>query len=100
MLTKRLFNTLQRLSLYDKEADVPEARSHKIEIRQRAGKTGIMTGANTEVLLDGKNLKFVTSASFKVDAEGVAKVTLEMVGDVVVTGVIGDLNQVFIPLKK
>lgn len=66
----------------------------KIEIRQKEGSEDqIMTGANTQILLDGKPLKGVTGVKFEVNARGVAKVTLEMYANVKVIGNIEDLTQ-------
>lgn len=66
----------------------------KIEIRQRKGSKGLMTGGNTEVLYNGKIIGSCTKAAFEVAANGVAKVTLELLGEVVVTGKIGKYTKV------
>jgi hypothetical protein len=58
----------------------------KIEIRQKKYARNVMTGASTEVLVDGKKLKGVTKATFEVSARGIAKVQLEMLGDITVSG--------------
>jgi len=63
-----------------------KAKFVKIEIRQKPNTLGITRGGTTEVLLDGKRLKGITSASFNVEAAGLAKVTLTMVGDLSVKG--------------
>ena len=54
---------------------------HHIQIKNKApGK--ISTGMNTMILMDGEPLEGVTDLQFKVDARGVAKVTMTMVADV------------------
>ena len=75
------------------------SKGHKLEIRQKEGSEGIMTGANTELLLDGKPLKLVQGVKFQVQANGVAKVTLDMIANVAVVGQVGELEQEYIPLK-
>jgi len=52
-----------------------------LEIRQRkealdAGQ--VMTGANTEVFLDGKQLSYVSKVTFEVAARGIAKTVIVM----------------------
>lgn len=55
----------------------------KIELRKKkAAKGKLLTGMNCEVYVDGKKLRGVTSYSLDVVAKGIAKVTLEMVGDI------------------
>lgn len=71
----------------------------KIEIRQKEDSGGAMTGANTEILMDGKPLKGVMGIKFQVTAGGVAKVNLDMIANVAVIGQIGDLEQEYVPLK-
>lgn len=51
-----------------------------IEVSQREGSTGVMTGANTVLLVDGKPLKGAQSFAFEVSAKGVAKATITLVG--------------------
>lgn len=58
----------------------------KFELRMREGATGLMTGANTELLMDGKRLSTVTKVKVEVEARGLAKMTLEMFGQFEVTG--------------
>lgn len=56
---------------------------HKIQVRNKAENTGkIMTGASTEVLIDGVPFRGVTFLKFEVKAKGVAKVLVEMFADV------------------
>jgi len=81
-------------------AKLSKKKMHKIEVRQKEGSEGLMTGANTEVFLDGKRLRCVTSLKFEVKAKGIAKLQLEMLGDYAVSGVIGELEQVYIPFKN
>lgn len=53
----------------------------KLTIKNKApGK--LLTGMNTELLLDDKPLKYVTSFKLECDARGFAKLTLEMFVDV------------------
>lgn len=59
---------------------------NKIIIRQFKGKNGIMTGANTEVLLNGEPVKLCKSVQFNVDAKGIAEVTFTVYGSVEVVG--------------
>lgn len=65
-----------------------------IELRQRKGAKGIMTGGNTELLIDGKPLKGATKATFEVAANGVAKMTVEVLGQMAITGRIGSFSKV------
>lgn len=59
-----------------------QSKMHKITIRNKLSDTGkVMTGASTEVLLDGKPLKGATFVKFEVKAKGVAKVHIEMFAD-------------------
>ncbi|NVM34002.1 MAG: hypothetical protein HWN81_00300 [Candidatus Lokiarchaeota archaeon] len=53
---------------------------HKVTIRNKVPGT-ISTGANTEVLLDGKVLKAVNFAKIEIKASKAAKLTLEMFVD-------------------
>ena len=67
---------------------------NKIEIRQKEGSEDqIMNGSNTEVLLNGKLLKGVTGVRFEVTGGSLAKVVLEMFGEVKITGEIEELTQ-------
>lgn len=55
----------------------------KIELRKKKRAKGkILTGMNCEVYVDGKKLRGVTGYNLEINANGVAKVTLEMVGDI------------------
>ncbi len=75
------------------------SKYHKIEIKQKEGtEDSPMVGANTEVFLDGVLLKGVQSAKFEVRTRGVAKLTLEVLGNYAVAGVIGDFVETVIPL--
>jgi len=56
---------------------------HRIQVRNKAAGSGkVMTGASTEVLLDGVPFRGVTFLKFEVKAKGVAKVLVEMFADV------------------
>lgn len=61
-------------------------KAHKITVRKKEGAEGPMTGANTEILLDGKPLKMATGLKFEVSATSVAKVTIELLADVEIEG--------------
>lgn len=67
-----------------------KSKYNKLTIRQIKGSRGIMVGANTEVLLNGKKLAGVRSASFSVNAKGVAEVSLTMLGTAEVEGKVYD----------
>lgn len=54
-----------------------------IEIRQKPESTGISTGGNTELFIDGERMRSVRSLSLNVDARGVAELSLTMVGRIV-----------------
>jgi len=77
-----------------------KSKHHKIQIRQKPNTTGIMTGANSQVLLDGKILKYVKSVKFEVAARDIAVVRLELYGDIDVIGTLGDLAPTAINLKE
>jgi len=67
---------------------------HKIEIRQRPESAGKpMTGANVLLALDGKPLLGCSQVKFEVKAGNVAKITLTMVAEVVLTAEIGSLTK-------
>lgn len=57
-----------------------------LEIRQREGSEGLMVGANTELLIDGKPVKGAQRVSFEVNARGVATATITLVGRFKVSG--------------
>lgn len=57
-----------------------------LEIKQREGSKGVMVGANTQVLIDGKPVKGATAVTFEVNARGVAKATVTLVGRFKVSG--------------
>ena len=63
-----------------------EKKYPKFELRMREGATGLMTGANTELLMDGKRLGTVSKVRIEVEARGLAKMSLEMWGQFEVTG--------------
>jgi len=64
-----------------------KSKHAKIEIIKKTDCPNATMGSNTEVRLNGKALKGVTSASFHVEAGGLAKVTLTMIGDLSVKGI-------------
>lgn len=74
-----------------------EQKRHHFEIRPRDPNKP-MTGANTEVFMDGEKLTRCTRVAFEVQAGGVATITLDFIGTVAVAGVIGDLQTNVIPL--
>lgn len=63
---------------------------HKIELITKLDGQ-ISTGANTRLLLDGKPVKGVTRCTINVEAKGLTKVTLELLGYVEVN-VLGELS--------
>ncbi len=73
---------------------------HKIELKPKhePQKGHFTTGANSQVLLDGQLLKGVTSCTIKVDAGGIAKVTIEMVGHIE-ANIIGELETQILAVK-
>ena len=73
-----------------------KTKTHKIEVRQKPDSGTVMTGANTELLLDGKPIKMVQGFKFEVQAGGVAKVTLEMIAEVGLAAELGELTQVYV----
>lgn len=58
---------------------------HSIKISQ-IDKTKIMTGNNTVITMDGKQLEGVTQVSVDIKAKGVAEVTIKMIGDIDIDG--------------
>ena len=76
---------------------------HKIELRdkrkpeERNGQPTV--GANCEILIDGKPLEGVIGIKVEVDAQSVAKVTIEMIGDLAVD-VVGDYETNFFSVKN
>jgi hypothetical protein len=64
---------------------------HKIEVKSK-DPTKIMTGSNAQILIDGTPLKYATSFAFSVDALGVAKATIELIADVAIGPVIGEIE--------
>lgn len=64
------------------QAQIEKAqRVDKIEIKQR-DPNGLMTGANTQVLLNGQPLRHAKSIEVKVDARGMGLVKIEMYASV------------------
>ncbi len=60
--------------------------THLVTIRKKAGVKNLMTGMNTEVLLDGVPLLGATAVYFHVNAREPARVTIEMFADVEIEG--------------
>lgn len=55
----------------------------KITLRNKSGSEGkALTGANTELLLDGKPVRGATSVKIEVKSKSVAKVTIELIASV------------------
>lgn len=55
-------------------------------------KNSVMVGANTEIWMDGVKLDNITAFKLEIPARGIAKITLEMVGQVSVIGNFCDVN--------
>jgi hypothetical protein len=53
---------------------------HTFELRQREGSEGLMSGANTEFLIDGVKLPLATSVKIEVGAGELAKITITAFG--------------------
>jgi hypothetical protein len=73
---------------------------HEFEIRMKktTDPDQMMTGATTEVYLDGKKLLGCTKVIFEVEAGGIARATIEVVGRFAVHGQLGQMEQVVVPL--
>lgn len=62
-----------------------------IELRTKTpGK--VTTGANSELLIDGEPVKGVTSVSINVDANGMGRVKLELIGNIKASGKFADVD--------
>jgi len=59
-----------------------EHMTHTFQVRSTSTIPGPMTGATTEILMDGKPLEGVISATFSFSARGIATVILHMHADV------------------
>lgn len=58
-----------------------------LEIKQREdSKNKLMVGANTVILIDGKPLRGAQAVKFEVNARGIAKATVTLVGRFNITG--------------
>jgi len=69
-----------------------------IELRPKPGTEGqLMTGANTQVLMNGEKLPYVSAFKFEVNARGIAKVTLELYASV---NIIGTVKEVKVALPE
>lgn len=71
----------------------------KFELRQRKGAKGVMSGATTELFMNGKKMTCVTSVKVEVGTNQLAKMTLEVIGAFNVIGKFGP-EQVAIVNKK
>lgn len=70
-----------------------QSKATKIHVRNRAGSEGRLTvGANTEVLIDGVRLRGCQSIKFECHARKLAKVTIEVLAEVEIEAVTGDLK--------
>lgn len=79
----------------------PRAKAHKIEVRRRPGSEGtIMTGATTQIYLDGNLLGGAYFLKFEVHARKVAKVTIEMFAEVLIDDATVELNEPVLKNKK
>jgi hypothetical protein len=85
---------LSKSAVLQRADQMSKQKFPKIEIRQREGSKGIMTGGNTEVLVDGKKLTTATKVSFEVAASGIARVNVELLGEIAITGRIGKYSKV------
>lgn len=66
----------------------------KIEIRQRKGSRGITTGCNVELYIDGKKITNATKVSFEVASNTVARVNVELIGELTFVGRIGKYTRI------
>lgn len=57
-----------------------KAKFPLIEVKQRPNTGKVMVGANTILTLDGKRVKGARGFSFEVNAKGIAKATITVVG--------------------
>lgn len=56
--------------------------THDIVLRTKSKRARISTGQNVEILIDGEPVRGATRVSVDVPADGLARVTIEMVGQV------------------
>ena len=64
-----------------KAAGVDTETAPLLEVRQREGsESKVMTGANTELYLDGVKVRGATGVMFEVNARGIAKATITLIG--------------------
>jgi len=68
-----------------------QTKPHKLTVKSKAPGT-ISTGANTEILLDGKPLKLVKFLKLEFHSKRVTKVQLEMYVDIEEIDVFPDLE--------
>jgi hypothetical protein len=70
-----------------KAAGVDTETAPLLEIRQRPGsESKIMVGANTELYLDGQKVRGAQGVRFEVNAKGIAKATITLIGRFAVKG--------------
>lgn len=62
----------------------------QVVVRTRKGTppNSVMTGMNTEILINGEKFPYAKSFKFEVDAKGVAKCQIEFYGQVLIEGTI------------
>jgi hypothetical protein len=54
---------------------------HKFSLQPKAGATGLSTGSNMELYMDGKLMKGVSHVSIDLSARSLAKLTIEVYGN-------------------
>lgn len=78
-----------------------KSSTHKIEVRRKPGSEGtMMTGATTEIYLDGNRLGGAYFLKFEVHARKVAKVTIEMFAEVLIDDAIVELGEPVLKTSK
>jgi len=68
------------------------SKLHEIELKAR-DKTEILTGRNCILTIDGKEIKGVTNASFKIDASTVGELTISVLGKIRVFGKLEEIGE-------
>lgn len=76
-----------------KETKVPKL--HTFEVKQRKGSAQAMSGATTEIFMDGEKMMGVTKVTFEVSTGALAKITFEVLGKFRVLGQFADAE--FVP---
>lgn len=70
----------------------------KIELVSAPVNNQVSTGANTKLLINGKELSGVTSVNIDVKAGGLAKIKIEMLGHVQ-ANILGEIETQILPIK-